>query len=161
MNIPELSRFTPKFTPMYKEKSLSPEEKEQLADEQKRLKEEEERRRQTEKQNELDMLKRNLEASNKQAEAMEEGFEAYSKCLTIAMRITKGDIVPLKDMKYLMEHEPELYKQATLLRQPNNDPKKWKSVLEDEEETPESTEETPESELEAPPQTQTTEDVRT
>jgi len=54
--------------------------------------------------------------------------------MTIAHRITKGDKVPLKDMKYLMEHEPDLYKQAILMRQPNPKPKEHKSVLEEEDE---------------------------
>ena len=40
----------------------------------------------------------------------------------------------MKDMKYLAEHEPDLFKQAILLRVPNDHPKKHKSVLEDDEE---------------------------
>ena|GEM_PF-4492368 len=86
------------------------------------------------KQNELQMLTQELENARDQADAVGDSFEVYSKCLTIASRISRGDSVPLKDMKYLAEHEPDMFKQAILLRVPNDHPKKHKSVLEDEDE---------------------------
>ncbi|MBR5090980.1 MAG: hypothetical protein IK093_16250 [Ruminiclostridium sp.] len=97
-----------------------------------------EQQKQREKQQELDMLGKQLEASKKEADAMGDEFETFSKCMKIASRIAKGDIVPPKDIKYLMEHEPDLYKQAILLRVPNDKPKKHKSVLDDEDEKSES-----------------------
>lgn len=106
---------------------------------------EERRQKQLQKEqdklSQLEMLHEELVNSNKEAEAMGESFKVYSRCLTIASRIARGDSVPMKDMKYLAEHEPDMFKQAILLRVPNDHPKKHKSVLEDEEEN-ESTEST-------------------
>lgn len=93
-----------------------------------------EKQEQKEREQELDMLEKQLEASKKEAEAMEDMYKAFAKCLKIASRISRGDIVPPKDMKYLAEHEPDLYKQAILLRMPNPKPKKHKSLIEDEDE---------------------------
>ena len=53
------------------------------------------------------------------------------KCLQIAMRIMNGDHVPTKDRQFLLENEPQMYSQALLLRRNNNDPKKYKSLIED------------------------------
>lgn len=53
------------------------------------------------------------------------------KCLQIAIRIISGDKVPMKDEKFLMEHEPEMYFRAILLRRQKEDPKKHKSLLGD------------------------------
>jgi hypothetical protein len=78
---------------------------------------------------------------------MEDMYKAFAKCLKIAARVSRGDIVPVKDMKYLAEHEPDLYKQAILLRMPNPKPKKHKSLVDDEDEKTEETQsgESPES----------------
>ena len=54
------------------------------------------------------------------------------KCLQIALRIINGDRVPIKDRKFLMEKEPEMYSQAILLSRKNDKPKKYKSLLDDE-----------------------------
>ncbi len=130
----------PVFTPSFK--YMSPKDREEALKkaEEKEAKEAEEQKQQeaqkkAEQQNELSMLKMQLESAKEQSEAAEESFAAFGKCLIIAQRITRGDIVPTKDIKYLMENEPELYKQAILMRQPNDDPKKHKSVLEDDEKT--------------------------
>lgn len=93
-----------------------------------------EKQEQKEREQELDMLEKQLEASKKETEAMEDMYKAFAKCLKIAARISRGDIVPPKDMKYLAEHEPDLYKQAILLRMPNPKPKKHKSLIDDEDE---------------------------
>jgi len=53
------------------------------------------------------------------------------KCLQIAIRIISGDKVPMKDEKFLMEHEPEMYFRAILLRRQKEDPKKYKSLVDD------------------------------
>ena len=99
-----------------------------------------------EREQELDMLEKQLEASKKEAEAMEDTFKTFSKCMTIASRIAKGDIVPAKDLKFLAEHEPDLYKQAIMLRTPNPKPKKHKSLVDDEDENTEQTQGSGESE---------------
>jgi hypothetical protein len=54
------------------------------------------------------------------------------KCMVIATRIRNGDNVPNKDTRFLLENEPEMYLRAILFRQKNNNPKKYKSILEDE-----------------------------
>ncbi|MBP5606109.1 MAG: hypothetical protein J6X60_11295 [Ruminiclostridium sp.] len=79
-------------------------------------------------------LEEEVKAAKKHAEAIEEEFKAFANCMKIASRISRGDIVPGKDIKYLMEHEPDLYKQAIMLRMPNPKPKKYDSVLDEEEE---------------------------
>lgn len=114
-------------------------EREKAEREQRKAAEEERRKKEQqfkeqEKQNELQMLTKELENADKQADAIGDEFKVYARCLTIASRISRGDTVPMKDMKYLAEHEPDLFKQAILLRVPNDHPKKHKSVLEDDEE---------------------------
>lgn len=97
-------------------------------------KKQEEQAKQKQLENEKAMLQMQLESAKEQSEAIEDSFSTFSKCMTIAHRITKGDRVPMKDMKYLAEHEPDLYKQAIMMRQPNPKPKEHKSVLEEEDE---------------------------
>ena len=57
-----------------------------------------------------------------------------SKCFKIAARIGNGDKVPLKDLKFLRENAPELYKNALLFKKHNPEPKKYKSCLDKEDE---------------------------
>ena len=57
-----------------------------------------------------------------------------SKCFRIAARIGNGDKVPLKDLKFLRENAPELYKNALLFKKHNPEPKKYKSCLDKEDE---------------------------
>lgn len=131
--INNLTPFIPTFqSQQAKEDALkSAEEKEKLeAQEEAKKKAEEEAKIKAQEQ-QLEMLREELKNSKEQADAAAEGFESFGKCLTIAQRITRGDNVPMKDMKYLMEHEPDLYKQAIMLRQPNDDPKNYKSVLDE------------------------------
>lgn len=98
-----------------------------------------------EREAEKSMLEKELENSDKQADAIGDSIETFSKCMKIASRIAKGDIVPPKDLKYLAEHEPDLYKQAIIMRVPNDKPKKHKSIVEDEDEKADSTQESGES----------------
>ena len=58
------------------------------------------------------------------------------KCMIIAMRISSGDNVHSKDKRFLLENEPEMYSSAILLRKENDNPKKHKSILEDESDDP-------------------------
>ncbi|MBO6228962.1 MAG: hypothetical protein J6O50_00215 [Ruminiclostridium sp.] len=131
-------RFTGNRSGQMSEKDIDAEMEKQL-EQQKKAEEELKRRQQLkdeqkQKEQELDMLEKQLEASKKEAESMEDMYKAFAKCLKIASRISRGDIVPAKDMKYLAEHEPDLYKQAILLRMPNPKPKKHKSLVDDEDE---------------------------
>lgn len=131
--------FSPVFSSTHNNEKTKNEEELKLLEEQKKQQEEIQKKQQEEArkkqlENEKAMLEMQLESAKEQSEAIEDSFSAFSKCMTIAHRITKGDKVPLKDMKYLMEHEPDLYKQAILMRQPNPKPKEHKSVLEEDDE---------------------------
>lgn len=79
-----------------------------------------------------------LEAMRKQMEESEDNNNSsimdLAKCMKIARRIQNGDKVPLKDMKFLAEKYPELYKNSLLLKKHNPEPKKYKSVLDKEDE---------------------------
>lgn len=134
LNIGGNTGFIPLFKPSYKneEAKKSNDEKAALLKQQETEEKDRLKAQQQARQTELDMLKQQLESSNEQAEATEDSFKAFSKCLIIAQRITKGDKVPTQDIKYLMEHEPDLYKQAIMFRQPNPKPKEHDTVLEDE-----------------------------
>ena len=83
---------------------------------------------------ELARLKEEMKNADEQAEAAGESMKILSRCIKIATRILNGDKVPLKDMKYLQENEPDMFKQAITLRRINPEPKEYDSVLEDEEE---------------------------
>ena len=131
--------FAPVFNPAQKNEKPKTEDELALLEAQKKQQEEFQKKQQEEArkkqlENEKAMLEMQLESAKEQSEAIEDSFSTFSKCMTIAHRITKGDKVPLKDMKYLMEHEPDLYKQAILMRQPNPKPKEHKSVLEEDDE---------------------------
>jgi len=80
------------------------------------------------------MLKEKVKQLREQADAAEEMGKDMTRCLIIARRIQRGDHVPLKDHKYLAEHNPELYQMAMKMRMPNPDPEDHDSVLDDEEE---------------------------
>ncbi|MDE7233466.1 MAG: hypothetical protein K2N29_00205 [Ruminiclostridium sp.] len=82
----------------------------------------------------LSMLEEMLKNSKDQSDQSAESFDDLGKCMTIAARIMNGDTVPQKDHKFLAEKYPELYEQAILMRRINHDPKKYKSLVEDEEE---------------------------
>ena len=127
------------MTPFEKQRAMEQAAKEQqkAAEEQRRKQAEEQAAKQ--KEQEQKMLEEELKSSKEQAEAMEDMFEAFAKCIKIAARITKGDIVPMKDIKFLAEHEPDMYKQAILMRMPNDHPKKHKSLIKDDEEATDDT----------------------
>ncbi len=82
------------------------------------------------KTRQMEMLRQQLEAGNQQAKETAKGFETKLNCILIAIRVMNGDRVPLKDMQYLRENEPEMYAQAILLRRKNDRPKDYKSVVE-------------------------------
>lgn len=77
----------------------------------------------------------NAEVTRQQADAGNEMAEEYAKLMTVAMRISRGDIVPYKDEKKLLEAYPDLYqaaKSAQMLHQMDEKRKKHKSLWEDE-----------------------------
>ena len=78
----------------------------------------------------LDILKRYKENAQKK----ENKAVNMQKCYKIAARIGNGDKVPLKDLKFLRENAPELYKNALLFKKHNPEPKKYKSCLDKEDE---------------------------
>ncbi len=73
-----------------------------------------------------------LDNLNETTEGREDGFSERLKCIKIALRIIKGDKVPLKDMVFLAEKEPGMYSNAILLKENNENPKKHKSIIGDE-----------------------------
>ncbi|HZJ84541.1 MAG TPA: hypothetical protein VFD02_03190 [Syntrophomonadaceae bacterium] len=73
-----------------------------------------------------------LKNLNETAEAREDGFTERLKCIKIALRIIRGDKVPLKDMAFLAEKEPAMYSNAILLKRSNDNPKKHKSLINEE-----------------------------
>lgn len=150
MNINDFGgTFVPKFTSVLPDLKAKREEealkKEEEAKEKERLQKEKSEQEKRAKQQELESLNQQLESAKEQADAIGDSFKDTSKCLLIAMRITRGDIVPQKDMKFLAEHEPDLFKQAIMLRQPKEDPEECDSVLEDEENAENSSDYSPES----------------
>lgn len=76
----------------------------------------------------IENFKEEMKASNDD----ENPYTIELKCLLISLRIISGDEVPQKDKSFLMEHKPEMYGNAILLRRINKDPKKYKSLIGDE-----------------------------
>lgn len=77
----------------------------------------------------------NMNASNQQAEAMEEATKEEGKIMEVARRIMKGDKVPPGDEKKLMEYDWKLYslaKSAASMVELNKKRKEHKSLWEDE-----------------------------
>lgn len=75
----------------------------------------------------IEHFKEEMKAFNEE----ENPYSAELKCILISLRIINGDDVPEKDKSFLMEHKPEMYGNATLLRRTNKDPKKHKSIIDD------------------------------
>lgn len=80
-----------------------------------------------------DMLDGEEEAGNSEADALGEQMKAMERCHKIAARIMRGDKVPPEDEQYLMLNDPDGYKLAMAMRTPKRNPKKWESVLKEEE----------------------------
>ena len=82
----------------------------------------------------------NAEVAKQQADATEDAAAEYTKIMTVAMRISRGDIVPYTDEKKLLEASPDLYqaaKSAQMMHQLDEKRKKHDSLWKDEEETEE------------------------
>lgn len=96
----------------------------------------------------------NAEVTRQQSDAMEDAANEMAKCMEVARRISKGDKVPTRDERKLMEYDFKLYmaaKNAGAIAQ-NEKRKKHKSLWEDEEEKPQETQDIEEmvNEAEAP-----------
>ena len=78
-------------------------------------------------------LERQRKQKNGDLEMLSKSLKVMERCRKIASRIMKGDKVPPQDEQYLMECDPDGYKLALACRVPKENPKKWESVLEDEE----------------------------
>lgn len=61
-------------------------------------------------------------------------IQDLAKCMKIANRIMHGDKVPLKDRKFLAEKFPDLFRNAIMFQKHNPEPKKYKSVLDKDDE---------------------------
>lgn len=80
-----------------------------------------------------DMLDGEEETGSSEADALGEQMKTMERCHKIAARIMRGDKVPPQDERYLMLNDPDSYKLALAMRTPKRNPKKWKSVLKEEE----------------------------
>lgn len=78
----------------------------------------------------LSNLLKNVSGQNKEPPSPEEIKEI---CMKIASRIRNGDKVPLKDLEYLLNKDPQLYQIAMLSIKPNDNPNRWKQLSPDEE----------------------------
>ncbi|MBD5162422.1 MAG: hypothetical protein HDT14_10510 [Oscillibacter sp.] len=79
-----------------------------------------------------DILDGEEKTGDGEAGALGEQIKTMERCHKIAARIMRGDKVPPEDERYLMENDPDGYKLALAMRQPRKHPKKWESVLKDE-----------------------------
>lgn len=82
-----------------------------------------------------DDLQRFLDSLNENEEDdKSSSFMDLAKCLKIARRILNGDKVPMKDRKFLAEHDRDLYEMALTFQKHNPKPKKYKTVLDENDE---------------------------
>ncbi len=81
-------------------------------------------------------LLRNAESTKRQEENSAKRADDYSKCLEVARRIARGDKVPPKDEKKLLEFSAEMYQMAKTMAAAahNEKAKKHKSLWKDEDE---------------------------
>ena len=73
------------------------------------------------------------EQSEQQTKALKEAMDKMKRCTKIAANIGKGHKVPPQDEKYLLENDPKAYMMAMILRMMEEEKRKVKSELEDEE----------------------------
>jgi hypothetical protein len=68
------------------------------------------------------------------ADAPSESLRVMNRCMKIASNIMSGKQVPLKDQRYLMEHDSKMYQLAMAMRRPSKDDEKCDPVVKDEDE---------------------------
>lgn len=74
-----------------------------------------------------------MESGKGELDLLSQGLKVLELCQKIAASIMKGDKVPLEDLKFLMENDPDGYRLAMAMRRHKEDPEEMDSVLEDEE----------------------------
>ena len=72
------------------------------------------------------------EPANGELDLLSQGLKVLELCQKIAASIMKGDKVPMKDLQFLMENDPDGYRLAMAMRRHKEDPEEVDSVLEDE-----------------------------
>ena len=72
------------------------------------------------------------EPADGELDLLSQGLKVLELCQKIAASIMKGDKVPLEDLRFLMENDPDGYRLAMALRRQKEDPEEVDSVLEDE-----------------------------
>ncbi len=77
----------------------------------------------------LSNMLKNVSGQNKKSPSPE---QVRRICMKIAARIKKGDKVPIKDIKYLLKNDPQLYQTAMMSKKHNDNPKRWKQLSPDE-----------------------------
>lgn len=82
------------------------------------------------------MFLQNVESTERQGKNAAKHADDYSKCLEVARRIARGDKVPPKDEKKLLEFSAEMYQMAKTMAAAahNAKAKKHKSLWKDEDE---------------------------
>lgn len=83
----------------------------------------------------IDALAQKFEASQNEVDGKAEAMRIKLKLLKIATRIMSGDDVPIKDQKFLAEHDIEMFKMAVSLRRYKEDPEEHDRLSEDEDTT--------------------------
>lgn len=83
---------------------------------------------------EIEQAKENAEncSETHMLESMKKAMDVLKTCSTIAARVRAGDKVPLKDLRYLMDNDPQGYQLAMASRKPKVNPKEWKSAIPEE-----------------------------
>lgn len=84
---------------------------------------------------EIKAIERQLEECSKKSQQEKDAMEIHIKCLKIALRIMTGNIVPLKDHKFLAKNDPVLYGKSILMRIPKEKPIKYKAVTKNKDHT--------------------------
>lgn len=79
-------------------------------------------------------LSQQMEGADDAADAAGESLRVMDRCMKIASNIMRGKRVPLKDLRYLMEHDSKLYQMAMAMRRPNKDDEKCDPVVKAEDE---------------------------
>ena len=83
-------------------------------------------------------FKNQLDNAIEQGEGAAKMWKIKILCLQIAMRIMRGDKVPVEDERYLAKHDIELFTKALSMRMPKEDPHEYDRLSEDEEEEKEN-----------------------
>lgn len=80
---------------------------------------------------EIEQAKENARNSPeaKMLDNMKKAMSVLKTCTRIAARIQAGDKVPLKDLRYLMQHDPQAYHMAMASRKPKENPKECESAV--------------------------------